>query len=187
MTSEKTGVRRAEIGSAIAIIFSVLAVIVSFYQARIAEKQAHASVWPYLSIGYNLYDGGPSPGFAFTVDNPGLGPAVIESVVVLLDGVPRKGWSEVTAALGIKPPFLHTVSSVHGHVLPPSVNRETTIEAIHISSIPEAKVLYRANDRITISICYCSVYDECWIAQFRKTHPERVSGCSANPAVEFRD
>ena len=29
-------------------------------QARIAERQAHASVWPYLSIGYTVNDVGES-------------------------------------------------------------------------------------------------------------------------------
>lgn len=72
-------------------------------------------------------------------------------------------------------------------MLPPSINRETTIEGIHISSVPEAKALYHASERIKMTICYCSVYDECWIARFKETRVQRVSACHPDPAVEFGD
>lgn len=185
MTSEKSGIRRAEIGSAIAVLIAVLAVVVSFYQARIAENQAHASVWPYLSIGYNMYDGSDGPGFTWTVDNNGLGPAVLQSVVVKVDGAPRKTWRDVITALGIQPDIMRTTSSLHGRVLPPNINRETTVQAIHIPTLADARLFNKARDRVTMDICYCSVYDECWIARFEDARVERVSHCEPAGALEF--
>jgi hypothetical protein len=186
MTSEKTGIRRAEIGSAIAVLLSVLAVVVSFYQARIAEKQAHASVWPYVTVGYNLSEVGDDRGFALTVDNDGLGPALIESVVLSVDGLPRTSWADVIAALGLQTGFMRSTSSVSGRVLPPDINRETTISAIRVSSLPEAKVFFHAIPRLKIDVCYCSVYEECWIAHFRALHVDKVARCVQAP-LDFTD
>jgi hypothetical protein len=166
---------------------SVLAVVVSFYQARIAEKQAHASVWPYLSIGYNVNDGSDAAGFTWTVDNNGLGPAILESVEVTVDGVPRQGWADVTAAIGLVPGSLRTTSSLNGRVLPPSINRETTIDAIHLPTLADARLFYRARDRIKMSICYCSVYDECWIVRSAVPKVERVARCETAGTVQFRN
>jgi hypothetical protein len=185
MTSEKAGVRRAEIGSAIAVGLSVLAVIVAFYQARIAEQQAHASVWPYVTIGYSIYDGSESPGFTWNIDNNGLGPAIIKSVVVSVDGTPRKSWPEVLAALGLPADLPKTTSSVHGRVLPPNLNRETTIQALHVPSIPEAKQLAAALSRLAMDICYCSVYDECWTAHFLEPRVEKIAHCDPHAATQF--
>ncbi len=187
MASEKSGIRRAEIGSAIAIGLSVLAVVVSFYQARIAERQAHASVWPYLSIGYSIYDQGDQQGFAWNVDNNGLGPALIRSVTVSVDGLPRKRWVDVIAALGLQPGFLRTTSSLGGRVLPPNINRETTVAAIRVLSLPEAKVFAQAVERLKMDICYCSVYEECWIAHFREQRIDDVARCESTGPLEFAE
>jgi hypothetical protein len=98
-----------EIGSAVAVVISVAALFVSFYQARVAEKQAHASVWPYLSIGYDIIDEGPRKGFTWTVENHGLGPALIQSVIITLDGKPYTNWSDLSRGLGISKNFAGTV------------------------------------------------------------------------------
>jgi hypothetical protein len=131
----------AEIGSAVAVVVSSFALFVSFYQARIAERQAHASVWPYLSIDYDINDQGQRIGFIWTVENNGLGPALIQSVIVSVDDKPQRNWDEVSKALGITKSFSSTMSEVSGRVLPPDTNRETTIDAIHVISAPEAKLL----------------------------------------------
>lgn len=185
---QRLGMKRigwAEIGSAVAVVVSSLALFVSFYQARIAERQAHASVWPYLSIDYDINDLGERSGFIWIVQNNGLGPALIESVIISVDGKPLRTWGEVCKALGITKSFSSTMSEVSGRVLPPDTNRETTIEAIHVISAPEAKIFYEGRKRLAMQICYCSVYEECWIAQFGKQKVEKVERCDTAGTVQF--
>jgi hypothetical protein len=177
--------RRAQLGSAIAVGISLMALVVGFYQARIAERQAHASVWPYLTIGYNLYDRGENRGFTWTVDNSGLGPALIQSVVVSLDGKPVRRWEDVTAVLGLKKDFEHTTSSVRGRVLPPNSNRDTTIQAIRVFALPDAEAFWKARERLQMDVCYCSVYQECWVAHWLKQKVDPVSKCSGAATPEF--
>ena len=174
-----SGIRRVEIGTAFAIALSVLAVIVSFYQARIAEKQAHASVWPYVSVGASMYDSGDAPGFTITVENNGLGPAIIESVIVSVDGKALRTWPEVHAALGLPEVMSQTTASFNGHVLPPNLNRDTAIQALHLPNVDNARALFQQRKRLGIELCYCSVYDECWTAKFLEPHVTRVDHCDS--------
>ena len=176
----------AEIGSAIAVVVSLAALFVSFYQARIAERQAHASVWPYVSVGYDINDEGPRQGFTWTVENNGLGPALIQSVIVTLDGKPQRDWSALCVALGItNRQFASTSSALAGRVLPPDTGRETTIDAIHVISMPEALVFHNARPRLGMDICYCSVYEECWVAHFGRQKVDKVDRCDTANTVQF--
>jgi hypothetical protein len=70
-------------------------------------------------------------------------------------------------------------------VLPPNINRETTVQAIHLPTLSDAKAFSHERARITMNICYCSVYDECWIARVNDSHVERVSHCEPAGALEF--
>jgi hypothetical protein len=40
-------------------------------------------------------------------------------------------------------------------------------------------------DNITVQVCYCSVFDECWRGSGTTTHANRVASCPA-PAVPFQ-
>jgi hypothetical protein len=176
----------AEIGSGAAVLISLLALVISFYQTRIAERQAHASVWPYVSINYDISDEGEKRGFTWTVENNGLGPALIQSVVISVDGKPRKTWAEVCVAIGITSKnFAATSSLISGRVLPPDTNRDTTIPAFHAIAAPEAKLFLDARPRLGMDICYCSVYAECWVAHFEQQRVETVERCETAGTVQF--
>jgi hypothetical protein len=181
----KSRIAWAEIGSAVAVLISVISIFLSFYQAKIAEKQAHAAVWPYVSIDYDVNDQGARSGFIWTVENNGLGPALIQSVIVSVDGKPQRSWDEVCKALGITRTFSSTMSEVSGRVLPPDTGRETTIDAIHVMSPAEAKIFYEGRKRLAMEICYCSVYEECWVAHFGKQKVDKVDRCDTTGTVQF--
>jgi len=38
-----------------------------------------------------------------------------------------------------------------------------------------------------MEICYCSVYDDCWIAHWQTPKVEAVSACPADEATDFDD
>ncbi|HVT31403.1 MAG TPA: hypothetical protein VHE32_02065 [Rhodanobacteraceae bacterium] len=185
--------RFAEWGSLSALAVSFFALALSAYQARemsaqtrLMQSQARAGVWPYLSIGYSLHDTGEKRGYAFEIDNDGVGPARIESVTMTLDGKPVGTWREIFHAFFGDVPVPATYSKIYGKVLPPNTNRETTIEALRLSDIEQARAFYAAQDRLGMTICYCSVYDDCWIA--RRSDPEvrRVDRCDAS-GVQFEE
>jgi len=66
----------------IAAMIGVLALFVSGYTAYIQRQQVRAQVWPYLLV--SNYD----TEFSIKVLNKGVGPAIVQSVQVWVDGKP---------------------------------------------------------------------------------------------------
>ncbi|QBB70454.1 hypothetical protein ELE36_08775 [Pseudolysobacter antarcticus] len=178
--------RIAEFGSVLALAISFLALATGAYQTRLMQSQAKASVWPYISIGYHYALRGTDAGFAWRIDNNGVGPARIESVALSLDDKPKRNWSEVFPVLFGHAEVKAGVSGFNGTVLPPNTNRETTIFAIKIEDLEQAKIFFDAQDRFKMSICYCSVYDECWVAQWLKHQVQPVDRCIVENTVQFQ-
>jgi hypothetical protein len=138
-----------------------------------------ASVWPHLAVGFNHTGDPEHPEFVWLIDNNGVGPALIKSVHVTLDGKPVHDWRPVFAALGADEERAR-VSALNGEVLPPSLNRETAIHALRINRREDVEAFYAARSRFKMSVCYCSVYqDECWVAQWLTRDVQDVPRCEA--------
>ena len=72
-------------------------------------------------------------------------------------------------------------------MLPPSLNRETTIEMVKPDTPERAKVFLEAQQRMSIEVCYCSVYDECWVAKSLKLGNKPVPRCETAGKLQFED
>jgi hypothetical protein len=178
----------------LALAASFLALSIGAYQARIMnvqtqlmQKQARAAVWPYVSIGYSISDQGEKLGYTWEIDNDGVGPARIESVTMSLDGKPMHSWDEVFRAIFGNAAVPATYTQFDGKVIAPNTNRETTIDAMRILTLEQAKVFYKAQDRFKMAICYCSVYDECWIANRQESQVQPVDRCDTAGTVQFEE
>jgi hypothetical protein len=151
------------------------------------QEQARAGVWPYVSIGYTYSSNVDRDAFIWTVSNNGVGPAKIETVKVSLDGKPVKDWKEALAALGVTDPSPSmATSSIGGEVIPPNTNRETTVAPIRVNDRAIAKLFKEAELRFGMDICYCSVYDDCWIAHWQKPTVDPVERCESPGDDGFR-
>ena len=168
----------SDLGSALALAVSVFALALGAYQTRLMQSQARASVWPFLSIGYTYSSNVDRDAFIWTVNNNGVGPAKVETVRVTLDGKPMHDWQQILVALGADDtsPSMAT-SSIGGEVIPPNTNRETTIAPIRLNDREVAKLFKAAEHRLGMDICYCSVYDECWVAHWQRSRVEAVDRC----------
>jgi hypothetical protein len=175
----------SSLGSALALAVSVFALALGAYQTRLMQSQARASVWPYLSIGYSYTNGVDKSAFIWTVNNNGVGPARIESVALTLDGKPMKNWPQVLETLGVTTQPSTAMSSIGGEVIPPNTNRETTIAPITVNEREAAKLFKLAEHRFGMDICYCSVYDECWIAHWQQSRVDAAARCESGGPAEF--
>jgi hypothetical protein len=187
--------RATEIGSFSAVIFSLLALVTAIYQTRLMQSQtelmqtqSRASVWPYVSIGENDTRTAGQEAFTWRVDNNGVGPAKINSVVVMLDGQPYKTWKDIFhVLLPDEKTFRSSQTSINGTVQPPSLNRETTVEMIKLDTPAFAKAFLDAMEkkRFQMEICYCSVYDECWTTRISSARAAPVPRCETEGTVQF--
>lgn len=161
----------------------VCALGVSVYEAYLMRQQQQAAVMPILEA-WSSY--GSESGFSINVANKGLGPAFLRSVSVTLDGQPKHDWIGVyQEVLGERPPGF-SMSAVSGNVAAPGER----VSMIAFSAGPEAGDIWRGSDRVGLTLCYCSVFDQCWehrLEDVRSGVPrtEEVQGCRVDLDSNF--
>lgn len=169
------------ITSVCAIVAAIAAVVVAAYETRINREYQRLSVWPRLQQSNSFVPGEP---YLRTVSNVGVGPALIRSVQISVDGAPRRAWGEIIQALVGRPVGGHVYSSLNaGAVVVPGKD----INVLQIPPGEEAKLFWEQTQtpRLSIQICYSSLYGESWISDSREAQPRPVSSCQPDPAKEF--
>jgi hypothetical protein len=165
-----------------AIVAAIAAVLVAAYEARINREYQRISVWPRLQQSNSLTAGEP---YLRTVTNVGVGPALIRSVEVSVDGVLCRTWREVGQAL-IGKPMPGSVSTTFraGAVLLP----DKPITVLKLPPGEEARKFWEEAQgrRLSIRICYSSLFDEFWLSDSFEDHPKAVTECRSDPAKEFQ-
>src|SRR3954471_20945389 len=164
-----------------AIIVAAASLTVAVYEARINREYQKISVWPYVTQSNAMAPGEP---YARNVSNLGVGPALIKSFQVRVDGAPRRDWAEVSRALtGKAIPELVYYSFHGGSVLLP----DKTVAVVKIPPGDAASQFWEQaqTERLSIRVCYCSLYGDCWLHDGRAGEPSSVGACPAEVDKEF--
>lgn len=169
--------RYLSLGVGVAVIAALL---VSLYQANLARAQLRASAWPYLAQSNSWATGD----YQWVVTNDGVGPARIRSMRILVDGKAMRTWNDAVRALTGEGEARLTYSSTgRGTVIPAGASRV-------LLTMPKGERATRfwseGQTRLRAVTCYCSVYDECWIADSDRHEPAPTDRCAVDEAAEFR-
>lgn len=106
----------------------------------------------------------------FTLENKGIGPAIIRHVIVTVDGQPVPNWQEALQKLAGPAHYKFSESTMSGHVL--KAGEAMDILVPHDSDSSELRfekggelwaTLNKARSRVGVEICYCSTLGDCWI------------------------
>jgi len=144
----------------IASLIGLLALCVSGYTAYIQREQVRAQVWP------NLIAGNDDDQFSIMVYNKGVGPAIVRSAQIWVDGKPQSDWRHVLDALGLEHHFTYSQATIN----PTVMSAGDTVPAIKFKD-KDVYQRFRAaalRQHLTIAICYCSTLGECW--RYRDEH-----------------
>lgn len=157
MSNERPWYREPETFIALAaLVVSLTAVIVGIYEASLQRAHDRAEVWPRLEVSTWTSD---TAGASLRVDNTGLGPALVNYVSVSVDGRLQSNWPSVLkAAFGDSVPASGH-STVLGHALRPG--DQHTMVHISASSLPSN--FWDSVGRITVRVCYSSVFGDSWM------------------------
>lgn len=153
-----------------ALLISLVTAIVGIYSAYIDRSYARASVWPRLEIFRSF--GGES--FEYGVSNSGNGPALIKYAEVTYKSKPIKYWRDIPKI----PNF--TQSHLSTRILSP----QNDIKPL-VYTGKQAKEMLAIDQFVKINICYCSIYDECWLTS-RTNEPQPIESCEVEPERAFR-
>lgn len=124
------------------------------YTANIQLTQVQAQVWPWLVAGNNDNEN------SVEVYNKGVGPAIVRSAQVFVDGKPQSDWQHVLKALDAVP-HQYSQSTLNPNVLTPG-EKVPVIQFMNKDDY--ARFRAAAVMHLTlINICYCSTLGECWM------------------------
>jgi hypothetical protein len=183
-----------------AVLISAFTAGILIYQTRVIGDQFAATIWPYLSVGAT-YD---RNGETIEVTNDGVGPALVRSAQLRVDGTALRAWNDYVEVLmrdaTLRPIFLRTRAAVMSGA---GKNATLTMSSIGPSSTlrpGESDVLLKirlAGDvptpaftkhAVTINLCYCSLNGSCWALHSTpgsiSAEPQLVSGCASSLAIE---
>ncbi len=144
-----------------ALFVSSLATAASWWQSHVVAEQLSSQVWPYLSV-QTTYGGGS---VALTVSNEGLGPARVRSIVLSLDGKPRRKLTDVLDV--ISPAKNRNLRGQFSDVSPGSVIRVGgAVTLFKIGDRKTVLALLRNYRRLDLAVCYCPIIPgDCWVVR----------------------
>ncbi|NMP31290.1 hypothetical protein HII17_06930 [Thalassotalea sp. M1531] len=160
-----------------ALTVSLVAVFVGIYSAYIDRAYARASVWPRLEI-FRSYSG-KAETFEYGVTNSGTGPAKIKYVVIKYNDKAIQYWRDIDALSAKDVNF--TQSFISNRIISP-LQVVNPIKATTASSMID--FINTESQYVSIDICYCSIYDECWLID-RKNAPANIEECVISEKERF--
>ena len=103
-----------------------------------------------------------------------VGPAKIHSVDVNIEGKNISNWNEAVSTLTGDNNAYTMVSNLW---FERQIQAGEDIILLHLSEGPTAKKFHSSSSKLNMKICYCSMYEECWIKEGSKM-PELVQQCA---------
>jgi len=162
-----------------ALLISTIAALASVYQTRVISQQLSATVWPYLNFDNTF---GPQS-VSISLTNYGLGPALVRSAEMTLNGKHVGSWDDVIDAYVQLTRRMHLKARTQisdanldaSVVLSAGVSRRL----LDVRTSPAAIRAVRTIARETsLRVCYCSLLDQCWeIISGQKGSPAPRSSC----------
>jgi len=179
MSDEYPWYRQPETFVAVAaLVVSLSAVVVGIYEASLQRAHDRAEVWPHLEVSTWISDSGAK----VVLNNTGLGPAIVRYVSVTVDGQPVRDWKMALAQLyGHYPPRFSS-STIFQHAVRPG--DQSLLIGLSSKDLPPD--FYGWAGRISIRICYSSVFNEYWMVTGIPGQSDKwevMRACPAEPST----
>lgn len=175
-----------------ALVTSVVSIVVAVHHGETMEKLVEAQSWPYVGLNSsNLVD--DKRNVSLTLQSKGSGPAQLRELTVRYDGKPVHDWPELIRACCASRPHIDDATLLRetdgamvtggpvGAVLLPG----DKALILSLPRTPANRVLWERLDerrgKLDIRGCYCSVFDECFVTEFKRAGPRHVAQCPASP------
>jgi hypothetical protein len=161
-----------------ATIIAIIALATAIYQSKLMRDQAKVSVWPYLLVGNS-----GNNGYSRIVQNVGLGPAIIRSFQVTVNGKPVHSWKEAADSMHVQIGFKGSASTTFGQGIVVPTN--ALIDLLTLPDSSDVRAFRSHVSTLQTSVCYCSLYGDCWATSRDSYEPHLVRSCHPDPSLEF--
>ena len=208
----KTGHRRFDVILPIAALFvSFVSILIAWHHGQVMKELVHqnerlveAESLPYLEIyTSDLAKDERTPELRLTVQNEGVGPARIAEVVMMVHGQPVPDFNTLVdhccapglldgAKVGTKQlRGMRNGEVILSRLRDRMVRPGEAVDAFEWPITPANRALVEAvktalaSNAANTSICYCSVFDDCWTRTDEDRRPLPVKQCPIAP-VPYR-
>ena len=175
-----------------ALFVSFVSIFIAWHHGQVMKELVHqneklveANSLPYLQI-----DGSNGNGrVTFNAINEGVGPAKIMSAEVFVDRHAVRSLHELIDACCTRGDYSGiATSTLYGRMVRPGDSVAYIDFPIRAGNRAQVVALDEARkaNRITTRLCYCSVFNDCWIAESTDPTPNAVKQCRP-PARAYRD
>ncbi len=166
--------RRIPLISVAALALSLLALFVSVLEVSAMRDEQRIQVWPYVEVSTRY----SAEGYAVIATNKGIGPARIRTAELTFDGERVESLDElIVNTLGEDDAFSYELYRASD----PSRSVMSADESAQLFAVPWEDRTRRLTEiwhgRISVTLCYCSVYDECWRSTLNGGEPLPVENC----------
>ncbi len=159
------------------VFIGIVALYAALTESAAVRQQTAAAVWPFVQMSIEDYDTSDSAGFSMSFTNAGVGPARMQSIHLVINGESIRDWAHAVRQVGGNGTEHVARSFVSNRVLRP----DEKVDMISTNDPDLARGFQAAiaNRDNFITYCYCSIFDECWLADSRQDiqHPEPVEAC----------
>jgi hypothetical protein len=158
-----------------ALLISSLATIASFWQTIVVQKQLSAAVLPYLEVQGAL----SADDVKISIDNVGVGPAIIEDAVLTDNGV-----AKLTLDAALRPRLNQLKRGTLLSISTTDINPGQAIRAGDSVVVVDAKakgvrdVMLPMLASGDLKLCYCSILDQCWTISEKMPKPVVTKSCN---------
>jgi hypothetical protein len=175
-----------------ALFVSFISIYIAWHHGKVMQELVHqnerlveANSLPYLQ----LYGSNARKHVSFDALNEGVGPAKIITAEVLIDGRPVQTLHQLIDACCLKGDYIGLVSSsLEGRMVRAGDSVSYIDLPVTSANFAQAVTLDQARqkNRIRTRLCYCSVFDDCWMADSRDPTPDAIKQC-VPPATPYRE
>jgi len=163
--------------SLVGVFIAVIALYAALAESDAARKQIAAAVWPFVQLTVHDHLSEGRAEFRISLTNAGVGPARMRAMRVLLQGKPLRDWHHAMELVGETGTHRLGQSFVSRRVLIPgeTINMVETTDRVLV----EKFLGTLAQPGNSITYCYCSIFDACWVLDSEKDlqSPEPVEQC----------
>jgi hypothetical protein len=169
------------------VFIAVVALYAALSESSAVRQQTAAAVWPFVQLSIEDSDSGDSADFTLSFTNAGVGPAKIRTMQLIIDGQPIRDWADAVSRLDGQLADNVNRNFITSRVLSP----DQKVDAFHTNDPPLARRFQEVlgDPENYIIFCYCSIFDECWVADSRKglQDPESAPQCPDFGEAAFRN
>jgi len=195
-SAHSTGFRWLDISLAVSAFFvSFISLGLAIHHGKTMDRLVTSNSYPNIDFEDgnrdDLHDGqGLRPVIYLALVNSGIGPARLRSVEVSFGGKPVTNLRSLLASCCTDAPSeslpktnYYFPGDLRGHLLQAG-------KSVQLFAWPEAPAdprwarLQAARSQIHTRVCYCSLFDECYVRDSSQTEPAKVEACSV-PTIPY--